>query len=107
MSKEVAHIPYDEFAANLESIFSRVARDNAAVVVEKPDGARAVLKPLHTSRKTARDRVPSEADYAAFLASAGGWKGLVDTEQLKEDIYESRRRREERRVIGFAWNPIS
>ncbi len=33
----------------------------------------------------------TEADYEAFRSAAGGWKGLVDTDKLIEDIYESRR----------------
>lgn len=34
----------------------------------------------------------SQADVDAFLAAAGGWSDLVDTEQLKRDITESRER---------------
>jgi hypothetical protein len=37
-----------------------------------------------------RGRQITEEDRAAFLASAGSWKGLVDAEQLKKDIKEAR-----------------
>lgn len=39
--------------------------------------------------KRSAPRKKSKADIASFLASAGGWKD-VDTDRLKEDIYESR-----------------
>lgn len=53
----------------------------------------AVLMPLRATpilrRRTAR-RKKTEADHEAFLASAGGWADLVDSEQLKADIAASR-----------------
>jgi hypothetical protein len=48
----------------------------------------AILTPL---RPASRRHAPSETDVAAFLATAGGWQELVDTERLKEDIATSRR----------------
>ena len=51
-------------------------RDNKTVAVIAPA--------IHKREKT-------RADYAAFKSAAGGWKGLVDTEKLKRDIYESRK----------------
>jgi hypothetical protein len=36
-------------------------------------------------------RTRTKADYEAFRAAAGGWKGLIDTDKLIADIYESRR----------------
>ncbi len=50
----------------------------------------AILMPAPTKRTRRKTRVKTKADYAAFLSAAGGWKGVVDTEQLKKDIYESR-----------------
>ncbi len=41
-----------------------------------------------------KKRVPREmtaADRQAFLSSAGAWVGLVDGEQMKRDLAESRR----------------
>lgn len=88
MAKELVCIPYKEFVSNPESLFERVVLKNETIVVEKPGGARVMLKPAATRAKRRR-RKRTKADYEAFLSSAGGWKGLVDTEKLKEDIYES------------------
>ncbi len=50
----------------------------------------ALLMPV-TSTSKRHKKARSESDYEAFLDSAGGWRELVDTEELKENIYESRR----------------
>lgn len=50
----------------------------------------AVLMPV-IPRKHKAKRAKTKADYEAFRAAAGGWKGLVDTDKLIADIYESRR----------------
>jgi hypothetical protein len=50
----------------------------------------AILRPLESTPKNGRSR-KSKADQKAFLSSAGGWRDLVDTEKLKEDIAASRR----------------
>lgn len=76
MAKEVAHISFDEFAANVAGVFDRVIAGNESVVVEKPNGVRAVLQPA--PRKGTR-RGRTRADYEAFLAAAGSWKD-VDTD---------------------------
>ena len=47
----------------------------------------AVVMPL---RKRRAPKQPSPADIEATLASAGGWKGLVDVEELKRQIKEGR-----------------
>ncbi len=58
-------------------------RDGEDVAVLMPVRARP---PLRGTRR----RTKTEADHAAFLASAGAWADLVDTEQLKADIAASR-----------------
>ena len=50
----------------------------------------AVLIPVTPTRHKAK-RTKTRADYEAFHAAAGGWKGLVDTDKLIADINESRR----------------
>ena len=46
----------------------------------------AILMPVeHVVKKS-----KSQKHYKAFLAAAGSLKGLIDAEQLKKDIYESR-----------------
>ncbi|MSP12913.1 MAG: hypothetical protein EXR62_08140 [Chloroflexi bacterium] len=62
--------------------------EDAPIILDK-DGVLFHLGKVKS--KKARRHRRTEADHAAFLASAGGWKDLVDTEKLKVDIYESRR----------------
>lgn len=61
-------------------------RDNEDIAVVMPVASSA----RHPSTSAVRTR--TEADREAFLAAAGGWKDLVDTEQLKRNIAESRAR---------------
>ena len=50
----------------------------------------AVIMPARkASAKKKREK--TKADYEAFKSAAGGWKDLVDTDKLKQDIYESRK----------------
>jgi hypothetical protein len=56
------------------------ASEKLAVVV--PAEPRAGVRPARSKAKT---------DKEAFLASLGSWNGLVDTDRLIADIYESRR----------------
>ena len=51
----------------------------------------AILTPVMPARKRVTRRAKTKEDYEAFLSSAGSWKGLVDTDKLVADIYESRR----------------
>ncbi|MBI4493911.1 MAG: hypothetical protein HY690_14055 [Chloroflexi bacterium] len=51
----------------------------------------AILMPARRSPKRPR-RAKTRADHEAFLSSLGGWEGVVDTDRLIADIYESRRR---------------
>ncbi len=88
--KEMTRISLDELPVNFARYFVRVVRARKAVVVEDKGNALAVLKPTTRAPRGKRRR-KSAADYEAFLASAGAWKDLVDTEKLKKDIYESRK----------------
>jgi len=47
----------------------------------------AVIAPAKRS-SAKQKRGKTNADYEAFKSAAGGWKDLVDTEKLKQDIYE-------------------
>ena len=60
-------------------------------MVEKDDGARAVLQPV-APRKAARRRrgKTATARYEAFRSAFGGWKDLVDGEALKEQLAAAR-----------------
>lgn len=87
----VKRISYDEFVSDPAGVLDRVIEENETVVIEKENGVGAVVKPVRPAKTGRRRRPKTGADYEAFLASAGGWKDLVDTEKLKADIYESRR----------------
>ncbi|MDQ6693587.1 MAG: hypothetical protein M3014_04090 [Chloroflexota bacterium] len=50
----------------------------------------AVLKPAPTLGRRVSTRKRTAADREASHSSLGGWKDLVDTDKLTEDIYESR-----------------
>lgn len=89
MANLTRSITFDEFSSDVEGFFERVLRENETVLVEKGAGEVVALKPVRRKGRKRRER--TAADREAFLSSAGGWKGLVDTEKLKEDIYESRR----------------
>jgi len=56
--------------------------------IVRDDEEVAVLMPARQGRR--RGRTPSQADYEAFLASAGSWRD-EDTDTLIEHISESRR----------------
>jgi hypothetical protein len=60
----------------------KLMRDNMTV---------AVISPVKSTPAEIKKRGKTRADYEAFKSAAGGWKGLVDTEKLKRDIYESRK----------------
>lgn len=67
---------------NAPAVLTKGNEDVAVVtlIVGMPKGA---AKRPHGRRK-------SQADIDAFLSAAGGWKDLVDTEKLKQDLAESR-----------------
>ncbi len=71
-------------ASNTPRVLRR-GNEDVAIVMPLANGTRRRVRKSPIRRK-------SPADIEAFLASAGGWKDLVDTEQLKRDIYESRER---------------
>ena len=89
MGRGQVRIPFAEFESNPGTVFDRVVGNNEVVVVEKENGAGAVLRAI-PARKAARRRGITDADWDAFLASAGSWDD-VDTEKMKRDIRESRR----------------
>ena|SRR5436190_536004 len=89
MGKEI--IPLDiTDAPELERLAEEVHRTRSARVLRRNDVDLAIVLPVAPSSKQRRGAVKTQADYDAALASAGGWRGLVDTEQLKADIQASR-----------------
>lgn len=98
MANLTRSIMFDEFSSDVEGFFERVLRENETVLVERGAGEVVALKTVRRKGRKRRER--TQADREAFLSSAGGWKGLVDTEKLKEDIYESRRMSTRPQVIS-------
>jgi hypothetical protein len=80
---DVRHAP--PLAELVEEV--RATRKPRRLVRDDEDVALLVPAPPAPRR---RGRVPSQEDYEAFLASAGGWQD-EDTDVLIERIYESRR----------------
>jgi hypothetical protein len=48
----------------------------------------ALLAPV---KRQPMAKTKQQANYEAFLSAAGSWKQLIDAEQFKKDIYESRK----------------
>ncbi len=79
--------PYPE----LQQLIEAARRGHEPRMLRVGDEDVAILMPIGR-RGTRHGRKPSKEDLDAFLATAGSWKDLVDTDQLKADIAESRRR---------------
>ena len=73
----------------LRALIAEVRASNVPRVLRAGSEDVAILMPMRPPTRR-RGRAKTPADYAAFLATAGGWQGLVDTEQLKADIATSR-----------------
>jgi hypothetical protein len=87
MAEKLKRIPFDEFARDLAHFFKRVTHEHETVIVETATGEGVVIRPLDT---TATTHSLTDEDYAAFRSAFGGWAD-VDTDSLKEAIYESRK----------------
>src|SRR6266571_2774237 len=75
---------------DLLRLAEEVRKDNRVIVLVSNGEEVARLTPPARKRRR-RGWIPSSADMEAFRAAAGSWRGVVDTDKLKEDIYESRR----------------
>lgn len=81
---DITHIP------ELVKIAEEVEATRTPRELRQENKPVAVIMPMTKSAPT-KKREKTRADYEVFKSAAGGWKDLVDTEQLKKDIYESRR----------------
>jgi len=77
-------------APDLLRLVEEVRTTRRPHVLRKNSEDMAVLMPVTRARHKIK-RARTKGDYEAFRAAAGGWKGLVDTDKLVADIYESRR----------------
>lgn len=76
---------------DLLQIVEEVSRTKEPALLRRNHEDLAVLTPAPGRAAHRARRTPTAADFAAFRASAGSWKGIVDTEKLVADVYESRR----------------
>jgi hypothetical protein len=79
-------------APDLLRLAEEVRRSGQPRLLRRNGEDLAVLSPAPTPAKRRSKRAKTEADRAAFLSSAGGWRGLVDVDQFLKDNYESRDR---------------
>ena len=93
----MAHAPraveIDDNPALLQFFEDARASGEPLIVIHKGLEVGVVVPPDQFAREEPRlaGRETTEADLRAFRDAAGGWKGLVDTDKLVEDVYESRR----------------
>lgn len=70
----------------------KVRDEGKPILLERDGEGLAVLVSVEWARNFGLRAPRTEADREAFLASAGGWEGLIDADRFIKDVYESRRR---------------
>lgn len=85
----------------LQQFVEEVRRSHEPRILRVGTEDMAILMPIEESGKRRR-KIRTTEDREAFLATAGGWADLVDTNQLLADIYESRRRESTRGALADA-----
>lgn len=89
MAKEMRSIDISS-VPDLVRIAEEVRTSGRPRILRRNGEDMAMVIPIAHGRKHGTRRTRTQADYDAFLSSAGGWKGLVDGDKLLRDIYESR-----------------
>ena len=89
MAKEMRSIDISS-VPDLVRIAEEVRTSGRPRILRRNGEDMAMVIPIGHGRKHRTRRAREQADYDAFLATAGGWKGLVDGDKLLADIYESR-----------------
>lgn len=82
---DITHMP------DLARLTDEVRATNRPLALQRNHEIVAVIIPAKQATRSRQTTKPSEAALQAFLSSAGSWKGIVDTEQLKRNIRESSR----------------
>jgi hypothetical protein len=86
-----AMIPVDVTdAPEVLRLAEEVRRSKVPRILRRNGEEIAVLTPVPATR-TRWSKAKTEADEEAFLASAGGWRGVIDVVKFIEDLDESRR----------------
>lgn len=76
-------------AAELRRLAEEVRDRQESRMLRAEDEDVAILVPVPRRRRRG-EGVEDRAAFDAVMAAAGGWRGIVDTEQLKEDIKAAR-----------------
>lgn len=79
-------------APEVERIAAKVRDDDAPLLLERHGEPLAVVIPVEWARRFGLRAPRTEADYAAFRAAAGSWKGHIDVDTFLEEVYASRGR---------------
>jgi hypothetical protein len=93
--KEILAMPHERETIDishnpdLRRLAEEVRHSNAPRVLRADDKDIAVVMPIADLPKRKRKRARSDADYQAFLDSAGSW-GDVDTDEFLRYVYERR-----------------
>lgn len=88
MAAERHVIEVDEYP-ELVRLVNEVRTLGSVTILRQNGKDVAILEPLESSTRRRR-RVDPEKLRDALLATAGGWKDIVDTDQLIADIYAAR-----------------
>lgn len=90
MAKEIRPIDISD-TPELLRLIEELRKGDELCVLSRDSEDLAILTPVKGLPRRRTKRAKTKADYEAFLSSAGSWKGIVDTDKLVADIYESRR----------------
>jgi hypothetical protein len=98
-SRKIDIVDIDD-SPELIDLVERMTVGNAPFILRRAGKMVGVIapigfdEPVEADEETDTARLPRRRIYAenlaAFLSAAGGWKGLVDADQLIDDIYRAR-----------------
>ena len=88
MAKELTPIEISNFPDVLR-IVEEARTSKRGIVLTRDAEELAIVLPV-AAKPTRRRRVVSDADRAAVLSAAGGWKGLVDVDEFMAEVRSAR-----------------
>lgn len=91
MSQEAAPIDIDGSTLSLADLVIEIERTHRLRSIRRSHEVVAIIAPAKGIAKRPLLKKKTAADIEAMLSALGGWKD-VDTEELKAEIYEDRRR---------------